>query len=214
MCHATRGQSTCDRSTTPTSIPRRGFCVSNETIMTLFTEPLRPGWPLVECPRPSARRRRPARLRGLGMTNYRGKLIAETRVELTELERLDAHHDVVTFDAGPTDTGGQGPWLRDHGLANDRKGLTRTFVASYAGTARVAAFFGLTSGAIERVSLPRRFRPHGTPSAIPAWLIARLAVDYAAGPRYRPRPEAGGLEPSAPGTRAWRRSTRRRGRRG
>lgn len=92
-------------------------------------------------------------------------------------ERLSAHHDTSTFDAGPTDTLGQGGWLRDHGLTNDARGITRVFVACYAGTLRVGAFFGLSSGTITRDSLPKPFRPHGTPMAIPVTLIARLAVD-------------------------------------
>lgn len=98
-------------------------------------------------------------------------------MELGELERLNGHHVVTHFDAGPADIGGQAAWLRARGLANDRQGLTRVFVATVIGTLRVGAFFGLAPSVVVRTELPRRFRPHGTPPTIPAWLIARLAVD-------------------------------------
>ena len=98
-------------------------------------------------------------------------------MELGELERLSGHHLVSGFDAGPADQRGQALWLRERGLANDRQGLTRVFVATLTGTLQVGAFFGLAPSVVVRAELPRRLRPHGTPLAIPAWLIARLAVD-------------------------------------
>ncbi len=101
----------------------------------------------------------------------------EVFVELSELARLNESHDLSAFDAGPADSEGQGAWLQNHGLSNDRRGLTRVFVATFVGTSRVAAFFGLAPGTLVRDALPRRLRPHGTPPAIPGILIARLAVD-------------------------------------
>lgn len=98
-------------------------------------------------------------------------------MDLGELERLSERHELAAFDAGATDTEGQSAWLRDHALTNDRRGITRTFVATYAGAVRVGAFFGLSAASIERDALPRRLRQHGTPRTIPATLIARLAVD-------------------------------------
>lgn len=98
-------------------------------------------------------------------------------MELGELERLRGRHEVAGFDAGPADIGGQTAWLRDRALANDQLGLTRVFVATLAGTPRVGAFFGLAPSVVVRAELPRRLRPHGMPPTIPAWLIARLAVD-------------------------------------
>ncbi|AWN53674.1 GNAT family N-acetyltransferase [Methylobacterium sp. 17Sr1-1] len=98
-------------------------------------------------------------------------------MELSDLVRLTERHELSAFDAGTADLDGQSAWLREHGLANDRRGLTRVFVATYAGTMRAAAFFGLAPGIVARDSLPRRLRPHGTPLVIPGILIARLAVD-------------------------------------
>jgi len=89
---------------------------------------------------------------------------------------LSGHHDVASFAAGLEDLGGQGEWLKHSALANDRNGITRTFVACFAGTHRIAAFYGLATASIVRVELPRALRPHGTPATVPAILIARLAV--------------------------------------
>jgi len=43
------------------------------------------------------------------------------------LERLDAHHDVGTFDSGNEVLDG---WLRRHALAAQRAASARTFVAT------------------------------------------------------------------------------------
>lgn len=98
-------------------------------------------------------------------------------MELSNLARLNESHDLSAFDAGTTDVEGQSAWLRDHALTNDQRGLTRVFVATIQGAARVVAFVGLAPGTIARDTLPRRLRPHGTPLVIPGLLIARLAVD-------------------------------------
>ncbi len=123
------------------------------------------------------RRTVPARLRPSPLKPYADCPFQEADVELGELERLNEHHDLSAFDAGPTDTEGQAAWLQQHALVNDRRGFTRTFVITYAGTSRVAAFFGLSSASIEREALPRRLRQQGTPRTISATLIARLALD-------------------------------------
>lgn len=127
---------------------------------------------------PAGRRSVPIRLRICPLKLYAKHLTLEVPVELGELERLNEHHDLSAFDAGPTDTEGQAAWLRDRALSNDARGNTRVFVATYADTRRVGAFFGITPGSVvlDKV-LPRRLRPHGTPPIIPAWFIARLAVD-------------------------------------
>src|SRR4051812_44508419 len=91
-------------------------------------------------------------------------------------ERLAEDHDIATFTAGPDDAGGQAQWLRRHALANDRDGSMRVFVTCFPGSRRVGAFYGLATAAIARTELPRSLRPHGTPAAVPAALIARLAV--------------------------------------
>ena len=93
-------------------------------------------------------------------------------------ERLSDHHDVASFDGGSEDLGGQGEWLKHSALANDRDGTTRTFVACFPDTRRVGAFYGLAATSIMRAELPRVLRPHGTPAAVPAVLIARLAVHH------------------------------------
>jgi GNAT superfamily N-acetyltransferase len=98
-------------------------------------------------------------------------------VNLDKPERLTEQHDLSAFDAGPLDTEGQSRWLKEHALVNHRLGITRTFVAPYAGTSRVGAFFGLSAASVVKSNLPRKLQIHGTPGFIPAILIARLAVD-------------------------------------
>ncbi len=105
-----------------------------------------------------------------------GPSVSPAALPLEPPERLSGHHDVTSFAAGPEDLGGQGEWLKHSALANDRDGTTRTFVACFSGTRRVAAFYGLAAASIVRADLPRALRPHGTPAAVPAILIARLAV--------------------------------------
>ena len=101
----------------------------------------------------------------------------EPPVNLDKPERLTEHHDLSAFDAGPLDTEGQGRWLKEHALVNDRRGITRTFVAPYRGTVRVGAFFGLSTASVVKSNLPRKLQVYGTPGIVPAILIARLAVD-------------------------------------
>ena len=65
------------------------------------------------------------------------------------LERLDAHHDVSTFDSGNAVLDG---WLRRHALAAQRMDSARTFVATRSG--RVVGYFSLTMGSVLRAEAP------------------------------------------------------------
>jgi ribosomal protein S18 acetylase RimI-like enzyme len=90
------------------------------------------------------------------------------------LDRLDANHDVATFDSGNKvlDT-----WLRRHALAAQRMGSARTFVATRGG--RVVGYFSLTMGSVLRAQAPATL-VRGTPAyPVGMVLLARLAVDRA-----------------------------------
>lgn len=135
-------------------------------------------WCLLRAKHETAGRARvPARLRGGPLKPYAERPTPEAVLELGELERLSANHDLTAFDAGPADTEGQAAWLRERALQNNGIGHTRVFVAPYVGTPRVAAFFGIVPGSVIQSGLPRGLRPRGTPQVISAWFIARLAVD-------------------------------------
>jgi GNAT superfamily N-acetyltransferase len=88
------------------------------------------------------------------------------------LERLDAHHDVSSFDSGNEVLDG---WLRRHAIAAQRMDSARTFVATRNG--RVIGYFSLTMGSMLRAEAPVKLV-----RAMPAYpvgmvLLARLAVD-------------------------------------
>jgi predicted N-acetyltransferase YhbS len=88
------------------------------------------------------------------------------------LERLDAHHDVSTFNSGNE---ALDEWLRRHALAAQRIVSARTFVATRRG--RVAGYFSLTVGSVRRADAPAKL-VRGMPAyPVGTVLLARLAVD-------------------------------------
>lgn len=88
------------------------------------------------------------------------------------LERLDAHHDVSSFDSGNAVLDG---WLHRHALTAQRMDSARTFVAIRSN--RVVGYFSLTMGSVLRADAPAKL-VHGMPAyPIGMVLLARLAVD-------------------------------------
>jgi ribosomal protein S18 acetylase RimI-like enzyme len=88
------------------------------------------------------------------------------------LERLDAHHDVTTFNSGNEDLD---TWLQRHALAAQRMDSARTFVATRSG--RVIGYFSLTMGSVLRADAPAKLI-RGMPAyPVGMVLLARLAVD-------------------------------------
>jgi GNAT superfamily N-acetyltransferase len=65
-------------------------------------------------------------------------------------------------------------WLRESALTADRAGTARTFV--WAEDDAVIAYFSLAPHQVRRDTLPKRLG-HGAPHAVPAILLARLALD-------------------------------------
>ncbi|MDT5235057.1 MAG: hypothetical protein QOF47_1044 [Mycobacterium sp.] len=88
------------------------------------------------------------------------------------LERLDAHHDVSTFNSGNEDLD---TWLQRHALAAQRMDSARTFVATRSG--RVIGYFSLTMGSVLRADAPAKL-VRGMPAyPVGMVLLARLAVN-------------------------------------
>ena len=88
------------------------------------------------------------------------------------LERLDAHHNVSTFDSGNEVLDA---WLRRHALAAQRMDSARTFVVTRSG--RVVGYFSLTMGSVLRAEAPAKL-VRGMPAyPVGMVLLARLAVD-------------------------------------
>jgi ribosomal protein S18 acetylase RimI-like enzyme len=102
--------------------------------------------------------------------------MAEEVALLGPIEHLTDQHDVSAFDAGPNDAGGQAAWLKRWGLSNDQGGFTRTFVACFPGTMHVGAFYGIATASVVTATLPKKTKPYGAPSIIPAALLAQLGV--------------------------------------
>lgn len=95
-----------------------------------------------------------------------------TRVPRRPLERLNAHHDVSTFDSGSEVLD---QWLRRHALAAQRMDSARTFVVTRSG--RVVGYFSLTMGSVLRGEGPAKL-VRGMPAyPVGMVLLARLAVD-------------------------------------
>lgn len=88
-------------------------------------------------------------------------------------EPLDSHHLLDHLDSGQPalDT-----WLRNSAIHAGAMRTAKTFVW-HAGDARVIAYFSLAAHLVVRESLPRKIA-RGAPNAIPAVLLARLALDH------------------------------------
>jgi GNAT superfamily N-acetyltransferase len=88
------------------------------------------------------------------------------------LERLDARHDVSTFECGNEELDN---WLRRHALAAQQMDSARTFLLVR--NDRVVGYISLTVGSVLRADAPARL-VRGLPAyPIGMVLLARLAVD-------------------------------------
>lgn len=95
-----------------------------------------------------------------------------SRTPRLQLEQLDVHQDVSTFNSGNEVLDG---WLRRHALIAQRMDSARTFVATRSG--RVVGYFSLTMGSVLRAEAPAKL-VRGMP-AYPVGMVplARLAID-------------------------------------
>jgi GNAT superfamily N-acetyltransferase len=82
---------------------------------------------------------------------------------------LTAEHDLSAFDCGEP---ALNDWLRHRALKNESR-FSRTYVVC-AGN-RVAAYFSISAGAVERAAAPGKVR-RNAPDTIPVSVIGRLAV--------------------------------------
>ena len=87
-------------------------------------------------------------------------------------EELREEHDRSRFDSGNAELD---HWLREHALHASAMNTGRTFVW-HRGNRVVVAYFTLAAHLIAREILPKR-TGRGSPSIIPAILLARLALD-------------------------------------
>jgi predicted N-acetyltransferase YhbS len=89
-------------------------------------------------------------------------------------EPITDRHDVSGFNCGNATLNA---WLHERAFDNERRGATRTFVATRG--RRVVAYYSLALSALHRRESTGRVR-RNMPEPIPAMLLARLAVDLTA----------------------------------
>lgn len=87
-------------------------------------------------------------------------------------ETLAEHHKLDRFASG---SGAMDTWLRDHARHAQAMRTARSFVW-HEGDEVALAYFSLASHLVVRAELPARVG-RGSPDAIPAVLLARLALD-------------------------------------
>ncbi len=88
-------------------------------------------------------------------------------------QRLLPEHQLETFCSGKEELDG---WLRRSARHADAANTGRTFVWVSSDSDRVVAYFTLAAHLLRRADIPKRVG-HGSPDAIPAILLARLALD-------------------------------------
>ncbi|HET7385410.1 MAG TPA: GNAT family N-acetyltransferase [Nocardioidaceae bacterium] len=88
-------------------------------------------------------------------------------------EHLGADHAVEGFVSGKA---ALDDWLRRSARHAEAANTGRTFVWVEPGSTNVVAYFTLAAHLVRREAVPRSIG-HGSPSAIPAILLARLALD-------------------------------------
>lgn len=92
---------------------------------------------------------------------------------LTPPARLEAGHDVTSFDCGQPVLDS---WLQRRGFGNETSGASRTYVVC-AGN-RVVGYYALAAGSVANAASPGGIR-RNMPDPIPVLLLGRLAVDRA-----------------------------------
>lgn len=93
---------------------------------------------------------------------------------LWNIRRLDTAHDRAVFDCGQVMLN---EWLRDRAGQFDRRDLSRTFVATRSGDARVVGYYAISTHRVVYESLPAA-EAKGLPRLdVPVVLLGRLAVD-------------------------------------
>ena len=89
-------------------------------------------------------------------------------------EPIRADHEVAEFDCG---SDAQTVWLREYAVQAHRAGSSRVFVSCVSGSDRVAGYYALAAGGIEREVAPARVSQRLGRYPIPVVILTRLGVD-------------------------------------
>jgi GNAT superfamily N-acetyltransferase len=95
--------------------------------------------------------------------------------QFSRLRKLDPQDDVDEFNCGHPDLD---DWLKRFALINQRAGMTTVFVTL--SNSKVAGYYALATGGVERANAPARVARGVPDHPIPVVLLARLAVDSSA----------------------------------
>lgn len=90
------------------------------------------------------------------------------------VEPLTADHDRATFDCG---SAAQTEWLRRHALAAQQADSARVYVVRPPGEQRVAGYYALAAGAVQREGASPRLQRGLGQHPIPVIVLTRLGVD-------------------------------------
>jgi GNAT superfamily N-acetyltransferase len=97
-----------------------------------------------------------------------------TLPKLTAPHPITVAHDLSQFDCGVPVLN---DWLRERALKNESR-FSRTYVVCEASSegARVAGYYCLSAGAVQRAAAPGKLR-RNAPDSVPVSIIGRLAVN-------------------------------------
>lgn len=90
-------------------------------------------------------------------------------------ERLQAHHDVSTFENGKHPTLDE--WLKKRALASEGLSARTYVICQSAEPLRVVGYYTISTAMEERQALPNARLRQGMPHQVPLLLIGRLALD-------------------------------------
>lgn len=93
--------------------------------------------------------------------------------QLSPPQPLSMNHDSTGFACGEPELD---VWLQNKALKNETQGASRTYVVCPFESARVVAFYTLSTGAVRREDAPGGIR-RNMPEPIPVIVLGRLAVD-------------------------------------
>lgn len=93
--------------------------------------------------------------------------------KLSPPQPLSINHDCSGFDCGEEELD---VWLQNKALKNETQGASRTYVVCPYESARVVAYYCLSTGAVQRDDAPGGVR-RNMPEPIPVMVLGRLAVD-------------------------------------
>ncbi len=90
------------------------------------------------------------------------------------VEPLTPEHETDSFECGSP---AQSDWLRRYALLAQQAGTSRVYVVCREGAKRVAGYYALAAGSVEREAAPARVRRGTGHHPVPVILVTRLGVD-------------------------------------